>query len=281
MSIFEKNTIDFLFEFKNRAYGAYDLRMHYARHMLIGASISTVFALLFFGAWSILVHNSVETVKVMPLDSLKVVEVDFLPPPPDIDKPIPEQQKIPEKIETVRFLPPEVKPDVLVKDEIPDQKKLESAAISTQNQEGEQGNFTGENLTVVTPSPPPVTPEQVESPAQEPETPPVQEPEPEPIVSPRMVRIVAPEYPVAARNAKVQAVVSVQVLVDVTGRVANPLIISKRFVKEGRETPTASIGFGVEEAALAAALRHQFRPARQGTKPIEAQTIIDLKFGVE
>jgi hypothetical protein len=241
----------------------------------IGAGISFSLTLLFFVGWMFISQQtSVSTSDSKGLDSLKVVEVDFLPPPPDIDKPPPEAAEIPKEIKTVKFLPPEVKVDHQVQDEIPDQETLSENVISDENREGESGNFTVPPATTQAPTQP-ETPVEVK-----PEEPEIVAP-PEPIIAPRMVRIVAPEYPPAARAAKVQAIVKVEVDIDVNGRAANPRIMSRTLIKDGRETPVATIGFGVEEAAIAAAIRHQFRPARQGTKPLEAQVVIDLKFGVE
>lgn len=283
MSNFEQNTLDFLFSFRNRAYGAFDLRMHYARFIKRGAFIGYGSVVLFFGVWAMWAQRMPATVQpIKTLDSLKVLEVEMLPPPPDIDKPPPPVNEPPKAIKTVKFLAPEVKQDVLVKDPIPDQKTLAENVISDRNRAGESGNFSSQPLTVVEPLPPPPPPPPPPEPEPPPPAPaPEPPPPPEPIVAARMVRIVAPQYPPAARSAKIQAIVSVQVDIDVAGRASNPQITRRVLLRDGQETPTPSIGFGVEEAAVAAALRHQFRPARQGTKPIPSNIIIDLKFGVE
>lgn len=99
---------------------------------------------------------------------------------------------------------------------------------------------------------------------------------------PRPIRFVEPEYSAEARKRKVKATILVEVLVDERGRVLETRIID-RFVfdKQGDPpTPVKQIGYGLEEAAVAAAERWRFRPARHGGRTVQTYTTLTFRFGV-
>ena len=128
--------LDILFEGKNKAYGAYELRKTYDKRLrngLLGMILVTV--LLSVGA---IVSNSIkdDKVEVVAVDlSLENIDQDEKkpePPPP----PPPKQE--PPKVEVTKFTPPKIVKDEEVKeeDEIKEGEKLEETKISTFNQEG-------------------------------------------------------------------------------------------------------------------------------------------------
>lgn len=99
---------------------------------------------------------------------------------------------------------------------------------------------------------------------------------------PRPIRFVEPEYSPEARKKKVKATILVEVLVDEFGRVQKSRIID-RFVYEKKgepPVPVSKIGYGLEEAALAAAERWRFRPARHGGHAVQTYTTLTFRFGV-
>jgi len=99
---------------------------------------------------------------------------------------------------------------------------------------------------------------------------------------PRPIRFVEPEYSEEARRKKVKATILVEVLVDERGRVLQSKIVD-RFVYEKKgdpPTPVNEIGYGLEEAALAAAERWRFRPARHGGRTVQTYTTLTFRFGV-
>jgi protein TonB len=101
-------------------------------------------------------------------------------------------------------------------------------------------------------------------------------------VGPRPVRFVEPEYTREARRRKIRASVLVEVLVDERGRVAEGRIID-RFLHGGDDEPPEPVdfvGFGIEEAALSAAQRWQFRPARHGGEAVRSYYTLTFRFGV-
>jgi len=101
-----------------------------------------------------------------------------------------------------------------------------------------------------------------------------------PETSARLLRAVQPTYPEKARQADVRARVEVSVQINVQGKVTDAVIIGRwRLDKEGRATPTASLGYGLEAAALTAAHRSRFRPARNRGEPVATETTITFTFG--
>jgi protein TonB len=99
---------------------------------------------------------------------------------------------------------------------------------------------------------------------------------------PKPIRFVEPEYTEAARKENVKASILVEVLIDEKGRVIESEIID-RFIYEGKNdppTPVARIGYGVEEAALTAAERWRFRPARHGGRAVQTYYTLTFRFGV-
>lgn len=101
-------------------------------------------------------------------------------------------------------------------------------------------------------------------------------------VGPKAVRFVEPEYTREARRRRVRAEVVVEVFIDARGHVQETSI-EERFIldKDGAsKTPVTEVGYGLEEAAVSAARRWVFRPARENGKPIASQTTLTFTFGV-
>lgn len=97
------------------------------------------------------------------------------------------------------------------------------------------------------------------------------------------VRFVEPEYTRAARRRRIRAEVVVEVVVDERGRVQEARVLERFLIGEDEadpKRPVEEIGYGLEEAALAAARRWQFRPARLDGKPVPDQATLTFFFGV-
>ena len=115
-----------------------------------------------------------------------------------------------------------------------------------------------------------------------PEPGPVVERSPGPTVGPKTVRFVEPEYTREARRKRVRAELVLKVLVDEKGKVRETEIL-ERFLLDrdgGEKTPVDVLGYGLEEAAIAAAERWVFRPARRDGRPVAAYTTLTFTFGV-
>ncbi len=97
----------------------------------------------------------------------------------------------------------------------------------------------------------------------------------------RPVRFVEPDYTADARRRQVRAEILVQLHVSSNGRVEETEILA-RYLLDGnppQKTAVAEIGFGLEEAALAAAQRWVFRPARVDGSRVESIFEVTFSFG--
>lgn len=96
----------------------------------------------------------------------------------------------------------------------------------------------------------------------------------------RLLRAVQPDYPSDARKRKVRARVVVAVDVTPQGQTENPQIQERLLLRDdGPPRRVGALGHGIEEAALAAARRTLFRPARANGKPVATRTTITFTFG--
>ena len=128
--------LDILFEGKNKAYGAYDLRKTYDKRLrngLLGMFLVVVVLTVGMILSSSIKSDKVEVIAVdLSLENVNQDEKKPEPPPP----PPPKQE--PPKVEITKFTPPKIVKDEEVKedDEIKEVEKLEDTKISTFNQEG-------------------------------------------------------------------------------------------------------------------------------------------------
>lgn len=103
-----------------------------------------------------------------------------------------------------------------------------------------------------------------------------------PDVEARQISIVEPEYTEAARRRDVRARVVVEVLVNAEGHVDEAQIVERLLLDENNDPKerVPQLGYGLEEAALEAARRTTFFPARSGGDPVRSRKIITIRFGV-
>ncbi|GAO41470.1 energy transducer TonB [Flavihumibacter petaseus] len=136
--ILSADVLDIIFDGRNKAYGAYDLRKTYNKRMTT-ALIATAAILLLVFLGSLLANNlgknrkNVEmVVNDVQLEDIKKQEQPEPPPPPPPPKPEPP------KVEMAKFTPPKIVKDEEVKEDEkpPEVEKLEDTKIGTINQEG-------------------------------------------------------------------------------------------------------------------------------------------------
>lgn len=133
--ILSADLLDLIFEDRNKAYGAYELRKTYNRRIGRALIITASIALLAIGG-SILANtlenNKNKKVKIqeITLQDIKQEEEKKEPPPP----PPPKQE--PPKVEMKQFTPPVIKKDEEVEKPPPPQEELKEAKIDVVNQEG-------------------------------------------------------------------------------------------------------------------------------------------------
>ena len=135
--ILSSDLLDLLFEDRNKAYGAYDLRKTYNKRLRTALICTAAVALLALGgsllAGELKKGKGKIDVKEMVLTDLKQEEEKKPEPPPP---PPPKQE--PPKVEMTKFTPPKIVKDEEVKKEDipPEQEKLEDTKIALENQEG-------------------------------------------------------------------------------------------------------------------------------------------------
>ncbi len=130
---------DLVFENRNKSYGSYALRVRYGDYLTRAFIISlSVFLLIIFSPKIIALLESntvaVEETEIEVIAELKDIPIEKdIPPPPPIEVE-------PPKIETVKFLPPEIKPDeqVIVNELPPKTQDLDSTNIASKDQEGDK-----------------------------------------------------------------------------------------------------------------------------------------------
>ncbi len=134
--ILESDFLDILFENKNKAYGAYDLRKSYNKRVLnailITISICTLLFLYYVISSNIGHGKKTEIiVQDVSLEDIKKEEKK-----PEIPPPPPPPKQDPPKVEITKFTPPKIVKDEEVKEPPPEVEKLEETKIGTINQEG-------------------------------------------------------------------------------------------------------------------------------------------------
>lgn len=107
------------------------------------------------------------------------------------------------------------------------------------------------------------------------------EPVSNPQTSPSVIRIVEPTVPDDAKEAAIKAEIWVNFLVDEQGRVEEASIDQiKLYDREsGEVTNVESIGYGLTEATLDAALQWKFRPAQDNGEAVKAYSRQIFTFG--
>jgi len=98
----------------------------------------------------------------------------------------------------------------------------------------------------------------------------------------RLLRNVQPTYPAAAQEKDVRARIEVEVEIDTQGRVQAATIQQRwRLHPDGSSEIVEELEYGLEEAALVAARRSLFQPARHRGKPVTTRTVLTFTFGPE
>lgn len=134
--------LDILFDGRNKAYGAYDLRKTYRRRVIVSLTtmlcvVVALGAILLYTAES---KNKAKQVSVMQEIELAQVEEiknkppEAAPPPPPPPPPAPKAEPI--KLEVTKFVVPKIAPDIEVKKEIKDQDELTNTRIGSFDQKG-------------------------------------------------------------------------------------------------------------------------------------------------
>jgi periplasmic protein TonB len=136
--ILSADILDIIFEGRNKAYGAYDLRKTYNRRLLTAMSVMGAMVLLLLVGYLISNYQAAHkkaavVVQDVQLEDIKEEKKNEPPPPPP-------PPKEPPKVEMAKFTPPKIVKDEEVKAEEkpPEVEKLEDTKIGDVNQKGIQ-----------------------------------------------------------------------------------------------------------------------------------------------
>jgi protein TonB len=254
---------DQVFENRNKEFGAYFLRQIYSNNVVLAFIGSVTFVSLALSAPVIYnkyfkVQEEIELVHNVELDMEKLEmeePVEEVPPPPPIEIP-------PPQIATVKFLPPEVKPDEQVKkEEVPTEDDLKDATSGNENREG----VSGEN---------PVLPQDVSAPEPEPEQEEVLAYVPVQAEFPggneALVKFLASHisYPDEAQKKEITGDVWVQFTVNLDGSISDAKIYK-------------GLGHGCDEEALKAVnkLPSTWVPGKVNGIPKRSKRKVKIHFG--
>lgn len=135
--ILSSDILDLLFEDRNKAYGAYELRKTYKKRLTVALLCTAAVALLALGgsllAGSLKKNEGKIKVTELTLEELKQEEEKKPEPPPP---PPPKQE--PPKVEMTKFTPPKIVKDEEIKEEEkpPEVEELKDTKIDVVSQEG-------------------------------------------------------------------------------------------------------------------------------------------------
>ncbi len=245
-----------VFEEKNKTYGAYMLRKRYNKVVNMALLISVAFFLLCLSIPVIM--SWLDSIKMGSANPVEV-EVNLSEPPPidETEPPPPPVEPPPPIQESIKFTPPEVKPDEQVKDEEPpptaEDLKESNAGVVTQ-----EGNGGTE-----------LPPEKViEEPADNGPLLFAEEMAEYPGGTEAMYKFIYDKvkYPAIAREAQLEGTVYITFVVDKEGKVVD--------VKKAKD-----IGGGLADAAINAIKQMpNWKPAKQNRRVVALQYTIPVKF---
>ncbi|WP_234733766.1 energy transducer TonB [Tellurirhabdus bombi] len=260
---------DIVFEHRNKAYGAYDLRQHYGRHTRTALWMGIV---LFVGALAIpsLIDQLKPAEQEVYMDEVKFEQ---LPPPektetPPIVTPPPAQQV---EVPQVRDLPPLVTAEAPDETTVPTVDDLEKAAPSDKTVEGDPN--AGEMIEAPSTAAGPTVVEkaiEVEKKEEEPLLFVEQQPE-FPGGPAAMYEWLSKnmKYPPAAARSNISGKVYLSFVVNADGSIVD-------------EQVTKGIGFGCDEEALRVVKKMpKWRPGKQSGRPVRVKFNLPIVFALE
>lgn len=251
-----------IFDGKNKAYGAYELRGLYDKYVTRALLISVSLFTLSIASPLILSHLNfkeeepeVENV-VVELTAPPPLDPNTPPPPP------PPKMELPKAAAAVKFVPPVVEEDEKVQDEEPPtQEDLSNKVIASQDVEGEEGieNQIEEPAPAV-----------VEAPKEEVFLVVEEMPEPEGGMS-AMYKFIGQNlrYPRQATQMGLEGRVVVTFVVSPQGEITNPEVVK-------------GIGGGCDEEAIRVIkLLPKWKPGRQNGRAVSVKFTVPIKFTLQ
>lgn len=139
--ILSSSLLDILFDGRNKAYGAYELRTTYSRRLTKALTVTGLLIAPLIGMSFLKLGKKPEPARVHISEVLTIEKMDA---PKKIEPPAPAplKQQEPKKIETQKFVIPKITPDKLVTDPPPTQTDLVDVKIGIENSKGDKiGNI--------------------------------------------------------------------------------------------------------------------------------------------
>lgn len=266
---------DLIFQYRNKDYGAYQLRKAYNKRMT-RATILAVVLLAFVALIPSIVNFIREN---LPEEETLNVEVQ-LSEPPSLDPkqeppPPPPPVEPPPARPTIAFTIPVVKKDEEVIEEVPPPtiEEMKDVEISTKTQEGnDNGVLEGLGDAPIEEAPPPPIVQEAEKPKPTQEVFKVVEQMPSfPDGQAALLRYLAQniEYPTIAKENGVEGMVVVQFVVERDGSIAAAQVVK-------------GIGAGCDEEALRVVRgMPKWQPGKQRGQPVRVQFNLPIRFKLE
>lgn len=263
INIFDGNWVDIVFKGRNHSYGAYELRKKSDDYTVKGVVLAIVFFTLVISAPVIV--NYVKGLVPKELEDVKVVEVNTLEEPPPVDKnqpPPPPAEPPPPLKSTVKFTPPEIKPDEEVPDEPPptqEDMKEKDAAVKTE--EGDPNGVDASLLTDGDGLTGDAAPEIMTFAEQMPE------------FNGDLYKYLSDniKYPTVARENGIEGQVVLQFVVGKDGKIDESSIV-----------PVKKVGWGLEEEAIRVVKSMpSWKPGKQNGNPVYVKCTLPIRFKLD
>ncbi|MGZ5283558.1 MAG: energy transducer TonB [Bacteroidia bacterium] len=127
---------DIIFENRNKAYGAYDIRQRYNKHVAIATAVAVTFLVLALISPILIDKLRPEAEIVAPVASPKSIAELETPPPLDETKPPPPPVEIPPPPKIIQFVPPVVTEEIVEADP-PTMEEIKTTTTGAKEQEGD------------------------------------------------------------------------------------------------------------------------------------------------
>ena len=268
--LFDMSFNNIIFRGRNQAYGAYELRKAYGKHILMAAFLATGVFVSALG-WPLLRETKITVANPpeedLDKDKVTILEADRILPPPKMESPTPPVQQNQEKVKTVAHVTTRVVSDEHPDDEreVPTVDELKGAIIGTQNMEGELAEYPNiEGIEVPTSAGGTGTGDENHKTVYE-------------FVADMpyfeggeegLLRYIGKKikYPRQAVNEQVEGVVVVSFVVDRTGNITDATILK-------------GLGFGTDEEALRVINEMPaWTPGKQNGKPVAVRYTLPIRF---
>jgi protein TonB len=252
---------DIVFEYRNKAYGAYENRKSYSKHVVLAAIITVVSAALILAYPKIVEWIKGQGDTEVPV--LKTVKyTDLAPPPPIQNTPPPPQVNIPPPVKTIiKYLPPKVTDkEIVEEEEMPTIEEVKQNDIGAENIEG-----TGEVIFE----------EPVEEVVQEEEEDKIFMVVEQPAEFEGGLQAMAKflqknlKYPASARRMGTEGSVFVSFVIDKEGKISDVQVVK---------------GISADcdkEAVRVVTLMPHWKPGKQNGRAVKSRFVLPIKFKLE